>query len=96
MKLAYFTNRNKLTAQLYTNEGHFIHGYSEKISPILPAFKSGDRWIVDIGEGMITMVGVWINPDDGVIKVTPFGSMRRQSFSIVKRWLIKLEGPHDH
>lgn len=91
MILCYWTHNNKLTTQLYDNDNFLIHGCSEKISSILPSFKSGDRWIVDIGEKKLTMVSVWVNPDDGVIKVTPFGSTRRKPFSIVLRWLIKLE-----
>lgn len=82
-----------------------LHDYDGKVrlavgTPIpeaLPAFKSGDLWIVEAWDDSevdtvyTTVASVWINPETGEIKVTLMGQIKRKPFSVVNKWIMQLD-----
>lgn len=94
MKLITQLNKNSLKCSVEL-DGRKSVNVDCVLSPDLPAFKSDDMWLAEIHTSTDTLrvepVRIWINPETGEIKVTLLGVPRRQPFSIVNRWLIKLE-----
>lgn len=60
-----------------------------------PEFRSGDTWLAEVeldGEKpVVKPVSIWIDPSSGAIKVTPLGHIRRKPFTIVNKWLVRLD-----
>ncbi len=91
-------NDSEMGVLLTTPAGSTLCSANVRVDPN-PCFKSGDIWIAEIHAEQqeptdpateVTVVKVWINPEDGTIMVTQLGHVSRSTFALVAKWLVRL------